>query len=72
MSRRKRYATVREAALDLLILANLTAKEGSFVGQLAFDTRPLSEKQERWLRILLERHELPPLAPAVLQYGGDA
>jgi hypothetical protein len=72
MSRKKRYATVREAALDLLILANLTAKEGSFAGQIAFDTRPLSERQERWLRVLLERHELPPLAPSAMHYGDAA
>lgn len=72
MSRRKRYATVRDAALDLLVLAQLSPKEGSFAGQLAFDTRPLSERQEKWLRILLERHELPPLAPSAVQYGDVA
>ncbi len=72
MSRRKRYATVRAAALDLLVFAELTARESNFAGRVAFDVWPLSERQERWLRILLERHGLPALAPSAIHYGDAA
>lgn len=54
------------AARALLAVQSLSEKEGQFCGGLAFRTAPLSEKQANWLRILLSRHDLPPLAD-----GGD-
>ncbi|MDF2493276.1 hypothetical protein [Sphingomonas sp.] len=65
-------AAVRSAALDLIIYADLTAKEGSFCGQIAFDTKPLSDRQERWLRILLDRHNLAPLNHSSRSTGARA
>lgn len=50
----------RAAALALINSAPLTGKEGSFVGQMVFSDT-MSEKQERWLKILLHRHALPTL-----------
>ncbi|MBA4753617.1 MAG: hypothetical protein H2050_02140 [Sphingobium sp.] len=41
--------------------AALRPKEGQFLGGIAFDLNPLTEKQADWLRILLEKHGLPPL-----------
>lgn len=55
------HTAVRSAALELLIYAGLSAREGSFLGQIAFETKPLSEKQLRWLRLLLDRHRLAAL-----------
>lgn len=56
----------RAAALALLNLdpvdTRLTRKAGSFLGQLAVDPTPLSDKQADWLGTLLERSGLPPLA----------
>jgi len=46
--------------------ATLKRNEGQFLGGIAFDANPLTEKQANWLRILLDRHGLPPLAD-----GGD-
>lgn len=46
--------------------ASLRGREGQFLGGLAFDPAPISEKQANWLGILLARHGLPALA------GGDA
>lgn len=40
----------------------LRAKEGQFLGGIAVDANPLTEKQSNWLAILLARHDLPPLA----------
>jgi hypothetical protein len=57
----------RRAALHLIQSAELTVREGGFVGQMAFSPA-MSEKQERWLRILLDRHGLPPL---VSNGGGE-
>jgi hypothetical protein len=54
----------RRAARALFAVENLSEKEGQFVGGLAFRSAPLSEKQANWLRILLHRHELPPLDPS--------
>ena len=52
----------RAAAMALLTAgAALRPREGQFLGGLAFDANPLTEKQANWLRILLERHGLPPL-----------
>ncbi|MEE8612479.1 MAG: hypothetical protein V3V60_07870 [Sphingomonas aquatilis] len=42
--------------------AALRPREGQFLGGLAFDANPLTEKQANWLRILLDKHGLPPLA----------
>jgi hypothetical protein len=41
---------------------SLRHREGQFLGGLAFDANPLSEKQANWLGILLDKHGLPPLA----------
>lgn len=52
----------RDAALSLLTSdARLTRQAGSFLGQLAVDPTPLSEKQKAWLDTLLDRAGLPPL-----------
>ena len=45
----------------------LKPHEGQFLGGVAFDANPLTEKQRNWLVILLDKHGLPPLAD-----GGDA
>jgi hypothetical protein len=53
--------THRRAAMALLMKGvELREKEGNFLGGLAFRSDPLSDKQANWLRILLERHGLPP------------
>ena len=53
----------RAAAMALLTSgAALRAREGQFLGGIAFDTNPLTEKQGRWLAILLDKNGLPPLA----------
>jgi hypothetical protein len=36
--------------------AALRPKEGQFLGGIAFDANPLTEKQANWLAILRERH----------------
>lgn len=57
------FTTHREAAMAVITSgAALRPKEGQFLGGIAFDLNPLTEKQDEWLRILLERHSLPPLA----------
>lgn len=57
------FANHREAAMAVIVSgANLRPKKGQFLGGIAFDLNPLTEKQDEWLRILLERHSLPPLA----------
>ncbi|QWT13145.1 hypothetical protein [Sphingobium xenophagum] len=57
------FATHREAAMAVIVSgANLRPKEGQFLGGIAFDLNPLTEKQDEWLRILLDKHGLPPLA----------
>jgi len=53
----------REAAMAVLTSgAALRPKEGQFLGGVAFDANPLTDKQANWLHILLERHGLPPIA----------
>lgn len=53
----------RAAALALLNGGfRLSRKAGQFLGQLVVDTSPLSRAQVDWLRNLLERAGLPPLA----------
>jgi len=60
---KKAFPNQREAALALLNGSyRLTRKAGQFLGQIAVDPAPMSEKQEDWLAKLLERFELPPLA----------
>ncbi len=57
------FAKHRDAALALLNSGrSLTRKAGSFLGQLAVDTTPLTTAQVDWLGKLLERAGLPPLA----------
>lgn len=36
--------------------AALKPREGQFLGGIAFDANPLSDKQANWLTILVERH----------------
>lgn len=51
----------RAAALALLNGdSRLSRKAGSFLGQLAVDPTPMSDKQLDWLGTLLERAKLPP------------
>lgn len=48
-----------DAARALLDMRTLSEREGQFCGGLCFRRAPLSEKHDRWLRILLDRHGLP-------------
>ncbi len=53
----------RQAALALLERNHrLNRKAGQFLGQLAVDISPMSERQADWLTKLLERAGLPPMA----------
>ena len=53
----------RAAALALLNgTSRLSRKAGQFLGQLAVDPAPMSERQESWLATLLDRAGLPQLA----------
>jgi hypothetical protein len=62
------FETHRDAALSLINAGlPLKPREGQFLGGIAFDANPLSEKQSNWLVILLAKHGLPTLAD-----GGDA
>lgn len=57
------YPDHRQAALALLARNHrLNRKAGQFLGQIAVDPSPLSERQADWLAKLLERTGLPPLA----------
>jgi hypothetical protein len=56
------FPTHQAAAMALLTSgAALRPREGQFAGGLAFDANPLTEKQVKWLSILLDRYGLPPL-----------
>jgi hypothetical protein len=60
------YTDQRQASCALLRLAidgavTLRPKEGQFLGGLAFDLNPPTDKQLNWLLILLEKHGLPPM-----------
>ena len=56
------FTSQRAAALALLSSdSRLSRKAGSFLGQLAVDPTPLSDKQADWLATLLDRAGLPPL-----------
>jgi hypothetical protein len=58
----------RQAALALLNGENrLSRKAGQFLGQLAVDPAPMSDRQADWLGRLLNRAGLPPLAPGGAQ-----
>jgi hypothetical protein len=58
----------QRAAMSLLTGGKpLKPREGQFLGGIAYDANPLTEKQRDWLVILLDRYGLPPLAE-----GGDA
>ena len=59
----------RQAAMTLLTSgAVLRPREGQFLGGIAFDANPLTEKQARWLAILLDKHDKDP----VRRTAGDA
>lgn len=59
----KPFPDHRTAALALLNGAyRLSRKAGQFLGQIAVDPTPLSDRQADWLAKLLEKAELPPLA----------
>lgn len=56
---------IRRAAMAVLTSgAELTQREGQFLGGISFANRPLSEKQDRWLRVLLQRHGMADLMEA--------
>ena len=66
----KPFIDHRRAALALLTAgADLREKEGNFLGGIAYRADPMSEKQARWLGILLDRHGLPPLAEGGAHVG---
>jgi hypothetical protein len=47
----------RRVAMAILTSgAQLRPKEGQFLGGIAFDANPLTEKQRHWLHILIERY----------------
>ena len=53
---------VTSAAMAIITSgAALNRREGQFLGGISFEDRPLTEKQDNWLRILLAKHGLPPL-----------
>lgn len=57
------FQTQRAASLALLSSdARLTRKAGSFLGQIAVDSTPLTEAQSSWIATLLDRAALPPLS----------
>lgn len=60
--------TTRQAALALLNdhAATLTERAGQFLGHMAVSVNPMTERQARWMRKLLDAAGLPPLAD-----GGD-
>lgn len=61
-------ANHQQSAMSLLTAGvTLKPREGQFLGGVAFDANPLTEKQRNWLVILLDKHGLPPLYD-----GGDA
>lgn len=59
----QRFPSHRAAALALLTGDHrLSRKAGSFLGQLAVEPTPMTERQAKWLAILLEQAGLPPYA----------
>ncbi len=60
-----RFRDHREAAMAVLTSgAQLRRTEGQFLGGCAFDDGLLSEKQARWLDILIDRHGVEPAPPS--------
>ena len=58
----KVFTDHRAAAMALITSgAALRAKEGQFLGGIAFDANALTDKQANWLAILLDRYGLPPM-----------
>jgi hypothetical protein len=60
------YTDHRLAAQAILYAAlrgtsALRPREGQFLGGIAFDANPPTQKQLDWLLILLDRHGLPTL-----------
>lgn len=55
------FTDIRLAARQLLTVNTLSEKEGQFLGGLCYRKDCLSEKQARWLQILLDRHDFQPL-----------
>jgi len=59
------FPSPRDAALALLNADGpQTRKAGSFLGQLAVDPTPMTERQAEWLEKLLVKAGLPPIAEA--------
>jgi hypothetical protein len=57
------FTSHQSAAMALITSGSaLRSKEGQFLGGIAFDANPLTEKQANWLTILLDRYGLPPMA----------
>jgi hypothetical protein len=57
------FPSHRDAALALLNeTSDFSRKAAQFLGQIAADSTPLSQRQASWLGRLLERAGLPPLA----------
>ncbi len=53
----------QRAAMSLLTAGvPLKPREGQFLGGVAFNANPLTEKQRNWLVILLDRHGRAPLS----------
>lgn len=53
----------QHAAMRLLTAGlPLKPREGQFLGGIAFDANPLTEKQTNWLAILLNKHGFASLA----------
>lgn len=48
----------RQAMALITSGAALKPREGQFLGGIAFDANPLTEKQANWLAILLKRFDL--------------
>lgn len=60
---RPSFTDHRQAALALLNgTSRLSRKAGQFLGQLAVDPAPMTDRQASWLANLLDRAGLPPLA----------
>lgn len=56
----------RQAAMALFNSnMKLSRKEGGFLGNVAVEPSPLTDKQASWLAKLLERAGLPPLSDEV-------
>lgn len=52
----------QQAAISLITAGvSLKPREGQFLGGLAFDATPLTEKQRHWVAVLLDKHGLPAL-----------